>query len=395
MDLLRRFALVGLIATAVDVIALLVLREQVGLPIWIADSLAVALATGVSWVLHGLVSFPDDPARRWYNRPAQYVRASAVSLLADVFVLSLLYELLHPEWWGALLVIKLPALMVALILRLVMYREAMFVTVRQDQQAPNPRTAATGQVRLSVVVPAYGEADRIADSVQRIRSALSSVQSDGGLQIVVVDDGSSDATAAEAERAGADLVLKQEVNAGKGSAVRAGMLAATGRVVAFTDADLSYAPDQLLLLLDGVEQGWDVVVGSRQHVETQTVVRAGRIREVGGRIINVLTGLVLLGRYRDTQCGLKAMRADVGRLIFSHAKIDGFAFDVEVFALVERYRLTLHEVPVEVQNSERSTVNVARDAFRLIRDLFRIRRWGRLGQYEVDPAEFPEAGAQA
>ncbi|MCX6523213.1 MAG: glycosyltransferase [Actinobacteria bacterium] len=395
MDLLRRFALVGLIATAVDVIALLVLREQVGLQIWIADSLAVALATAVSWVLHGLVSFPDDPARRWYNRPAQYVRASAVSLLADVFVLSLLYELLHPEWWGALLVIKLPALMVAFILRLVMYREAMFVTVRQDQQVPNPRTAAAGQVRLSVVVPAYGEADRIADSVQRIRAALSSIQSDGGLQIVVVDDGSSDGTAAEAERAGADLVLKQEVNAGKGSAVRAGMLAATGRVVAFTDADLSYAPDQLLLLLDGVEQGWDVVVGSRQHVETQTVVRAGRIREVGGRIINVLTGLVLLGRYRDTQCGLKAMRADVGRLIFSHAKIDGFAFDVEVFALVERYRLTLHEVPVEVQNSERSTVNVARDAFRLIRDLFRIRRWGRLGQYEVDPAEFPQAGSQA
>ncbi len=395
MDLLRRFALVGLIATAVDVIVLLVLREQVGLPIWIADSLAVALATAVSWVLHGLVSFPDDPARRWYNRPAQYVRASAGSLLADVFVLSLLYELLHPEWWGALLVIKLPALLVAFLFRLAMYREAMFVTVRQDQQAPNPRSAAQGEVRLSVVVPAYGEADRIADSVQRIRSALSSIQSDGGLQIVVVDDGSSDATAAEAERAGADLVLKQEVNAGKGSAVRAGMLAATGRVVAFTDADLSYAPDQLLLLLDGVEQGWDVVVGSRQHVETQTVVRAGRLREVGGRIINVLTGLVLLGRYRDTQCGLKAMRADVGRLIFSHTKIDGFAFDVEVFALVERYRLTLHEVPVEVQNSERSTVNVARDAFRLIRDLFRIRRWGRLGQYEVDPAEFPQAGSQA
>jgi putative flippase GtrA len=395
MDLLRRFALVGLIATAVDVIALLVLREQVGLPIWIADSLAVALATAVSWVLHGLVSFPDDPSRRWYRRPAQYVRASAVSLLADVFVLSLLYELLHPEWWGALLVIKLPALLVAFILRLAMYREAMFVTVRQDQKAPLPRSAAQGEVRLSVVVPAYGEADRIADSVQRIRSALSSIQSDGGLQIVVVDDGSSDGTAAEAERAGADLVLQQEVNAGKGSAVRAGMLAASGRVVAFTDADLSYAPEQLLLLLNGVEQGWDVVVGSRQHVETQTVVRAGRLREVGGRVINVLTGLVLLGRYRDTQCGLKAMRADVGHLIFSHAKIDGFAFDVEVFALVERYRLTLQEVPVEVQNSERSTVNVARDAFRLIRDLFRIRRWGRLGQYEVDPAEFPQAGSQA
>lgn len=388
MDFLRRFALVGFIATAVDLITLVVFREVIGLPIWLADSLAVALATSVSWVLHGFVSFPDDPSRRWYRRPAAYMRGSAFSLLADVLVLSLLYQLLQPEWWGALLVIKLPALMTAFLVRIMTYREAMLVTVRQDQRAPHPRPAPQGRVRLSVVVPAFGEADRIANSVQRIRSALAQVDNEGGLQIVVVDDGSLDDTAAEAERAGADLVLKQKVNAGKGAAVRAGVLAASGRVVAFTDADLSYAPEQILLLLDGVEQGWDVVVGSRQHVDTQTVVKAGRLREVGGRIINVLTGLVLLGRYRDTQCGLKAMRADVGRLIFSQAKIDGFAFDVEVFALVERYRLTLHEIPVEVENSERSTVSVARDAFRLVRDLFRIRRLGRLGQYEVDSAEF-------
>ena len=132
-----------------------------------------------------------------------------------------------------------------------------------------------------------------------------------------------------------------------------------------------------------------VVVGSRQHVETRTVVRAGRLREVGGRVINLLTGYVLLGRYRDTQCGLKAMRSDVGRLVFGHSRIDGFAFDVELFHLVERYRLSLLEVPVEVENSTRSTVNVARDAALLVRDLFRIRRWGRLGLYEAAPDELP------
>ena len=120
-----------------------------------------------------------------------------------------------------------------------------------------------------------------------------------------------------------------------------GVLAAHGRTVAFTDADLSYAPDQILRLLDGVEDGWDVVVGSRQHTDTRTVVRAGRLREVGGRVINLLTGVVLLGRYRDTQCGLKAFRSDVARLVFAHTHVDGFAFDVEVFHLVERYRLTL------------------------------------------------------
>jgi dolichyl-phosphate beta-glucosyltransferase len=389
VHLLRRFALVGTFATTVDVVALLVLRERVGLAVWAADAIAVALATLVSWVLHGLVTFPDDPTRRWYRRPGPYARTALVSLMADVGTISLLYALLRPEWWGALLVIKVPALALAFALRLVNYRDAMFHAVREDQSEPTPRPAPPGDVRLSVIVPAYREADRIAGSIAAIRDALAPVALDGGLEIVVVDDGSDDDTATVATRAGADRVVRQDVNRGKGAAVRAGMLAARGRAVAFTDADLAYAPEQILALLDGVEAGWDVVVGSRQHVDTRTVVRAGRLREVGGRVINVLTGIALLGRYRDTQCGLKAMRSDVARLVFGHALVDGFAFDVEVFALVERYRLTLLEVPVEVVNSSRSTVNVARDAGRLVRDLFRIRRSARLGRYEVDPGELP------
>ena len=145
-----------------------------------------------------------------------------------------------------------------------------------------------------------------------------------------------------------------------------------------------YLVEETLEVVEAVEDGWDVVVGSRQHEATMTVVRAGRLREVGGRAINVLTGVVLLGRYRDTQCGLKAMRSDVGRLLFDHTRIDGFAFDVELFHLVERYRLTLTEVPVEVVNTSRSTVHVARDALRLVRDLFRVRAFARLGDYETD-----------
>jgi dolichyl-phosphate beta-glucosyltransferase len=165
------------------------------------------------------------------------------------------------------------------------------------------------------------------------------------------------------------------------------MLAAEGRTVAFTDADLAYPPEQLLRFLDEIERGWDVAVGSRQHEATMTVVRAGRLREVGGRVVNVFTGIVLLGRYRDTQCGIKAMRRDVARLLFSRTRIDGFAFDVELFHLVERYRLTLVEVPVQVVNSSRSTVHVVRDAARLVRDLFRVRAFARLGDYELDGSD--------
>ncbi|HEY4376383.1 MAG TPA: hypothetical protein VGM93_04465, partial [Acidimicrobiales bacterium] len=138
--------------------------------------------------------------------------------------------------------------------------------------------------------------------------------------------------------------------------------------------------------------GWDVVVGSRRHTDTTTLVRARRLREIGGRAINLCTHAVLLGQYRDTQCGLKAFRSDVARALFAKTQVDGFAFDVELFHLVERYRLSLEEVPVSVENTTRSTVRVARDAARLLRDLVRIRRAAAAGAYDPAPGELEGLG---
>lgn len=257
--------------------------------------------------------------------------------------------------------------------------------VRQSLGRRRPRPLAPGGVRLSVVIPAYFEAERIGDTISRVRSELGQRLAPGDLEIVVVDDGSTDGTADAARHAGADLVLDQAENKGKGAAVRAGMLAASGRTLAFTDADLAYAPAQLAGLLEGVEEGWDVVVGNRHHHATTTVVRARRLREAGGRAINGATRLVLAGGHGDTQCGLKAFRSDIARVLFDHSRVDGFAFDVELFLLVERYGFSLTEVPVEVENSEQSTVHVARDAIRLLVDLGRIRRAAAAGTYDLAP----------
>lgn len=387
MDLLRRFTLVGLIATAVDVVLLLLLRQGQGWPVWSADLAAVLVATCVSWLLHGLITQPADPSRRWFRHVGPYVSTAGLALVVDVGVISLLDLGLDPAGTLPLVVMKAVSLGAAFTVRVLLYRNSMFLAVRENQARPVVRPRAPGEKRLSVVIPAFMEEDRIAATVAAIRGALSGVAADGGLEVVVVDDGSTDRTSAVATAAGADRVIAQPENLGKGAAVRAGMLVATGRTVAFTDADLSYSPEQILSLLEGVEQGWDVVVGSRRHVDARTIVRAGRLRELGGRVINLLTEYVLLGRYRDTQCGLKAMRSDAARLIFSHSRIDGFAFDVEIFALVERYRLALLEVPVEVVNSGRSTVRVVSDAARLIRDLFRIRTFARVGNYELGADE--------
>jgi dolichyl-phosphate beta-glucosyltransferase len=266
-------------------------------------------------------------------------------------------------------------------------RRRQYLRVRSDLDRRRSRPAAPGDLRLSVVVPAFGEANRIADTIERLRVALQKIDADGGVEIIVVDDGSFDDTSQQAHDAGADRVLRHEVNQGKGAAVRTGVLVARGRTIAFVDADLAYSPDQIVGLLDAVETGWDVVTGSRRHTDTTTLVRARRLREVGGRAINALTRAVLLGQYLDTQCGLKAFRSDVARLIFQHTRIEGFAFDVEVFFLVEQYHLSLAEVPVRVQNSSRSTVHVVRDAARLVRDLFRIRRWAHDGVYDLTSAD--------
>ena len=248
-----------------------------------------------------------------------------------------------------------------------------------------------GELRLTVVVPAYMEQGRIATTVSRLWLDLHAVAVHGGLEVLVVDDGSTDATAAQAETAGA-VVVRHAENRGKGAAVRSGVLAARGRTVVFTDADLAYAPDQIPGLLVLVEEGWDVVVGSRRHTDTTTLVRARRLREIGGRGINLLTRAVLLGQYRDTQCGLKGFRSDVARLIFTHTRVDGFAFDVEVFHLIERYHLTLAEVPVRVENSTSSSVRVVRDAARLVGDLFRVRQWSVEGRYDLTADDLLVAG---
>jgi glycosyltransferase involved in cell wall biosynthesis len=222
-----------------------------------------------------------------------------------------------------------------------------------------------------VVLPAYGEERRIAGSVDRVRTALNAV---GEVELIVVDDGSTDRTSVVAEDAGA-TVIRLPQNQGKGAAVRAGMLAAEGSTVVFTDADLAYAPAQLIRLVEEVERGWDVVVGSRRGQQ------GAGLRRTGHDVFNTLTRLVLDRRFADTQCGFKGFHRPAARALFSLARIDRFAFDVEVLWLAGHLGLAIEEIPVELARAEGSTVRLSVDVLQMVGDLLRIRRWAAKGAY--------------
>jgi len=381
---LQRLATVSLIPSLVDVGLLVLLRQGLGWVLVVADLVAIAAASLLSYLLHRLVTFRSDPYVRWVHVPLAFAAVAGVAALVDVVVLRALFAGTGFSSTAGLVAAKAVALTVAAVMRLVGYRAVLLVGLTSARQQRSARPEAPGSVRFSVVVPAYEEASGIGATVAAIRSALADVAAEGGLEVIVVDDGSSDGTADAALAADADQVVVQPRNRGKGAAVRSGVLAARGRTVAFTDADLSYSPDQLLRILEAVEDGWDVAIGDRGHPEARTVVRTSKLREVGSRVINLFGYAVLLGSFRDTQCGLKGFRSDVGRFLFSRMRTDGFAFDIELLHLVERHELSLAQVPVAVSHSDRSTVRVARDGARLVRDLFRMRHWSATGAYEAE-----------
>jgi len=375
---IQRFLVVGIIATALDV-SLFVFLHKIGWSLVLANVLALNAAALLAWPLHRLFTFADDPFTRWIGSPGVFGFMVVTAGLVDTGVVCVFNPDREVQ---AELLAKLIAVVAAALVRAISYRIIIFRTIRREQDRPTNRPAPKGDYRLTVIIPAYREVDRIKNTIERIRSELGS-KIDNDLEVIVVDDGSKDGTA---EAAGlADQLIVLPGNQGKGSALRKGVDKSNGRVVAFTDADLAYSPSQIFNLLVEVENGYDWVVGNRHHADTRTIVKAGVIRGMGGRLVNFATHLLLLGQYRDTQCGLKAFRSDVAKSLFSSSTINGFAFDVELFHLAERWRLSLSEISVEVEHSERTTVRVFQDGLRLLRDLIHVRRLASQGIYPVDP----------
>lgn len=204
--------------------------------------------------------------------------------------------------------------------------------------------------RLSVVIPAFNEEQRLPPTLARLRAYLDSRAQP--YELVVVDDGSSDRTAACAREVGHDVVrvLVNERNRGKGYSVKRGMLAAAGALRLMTDADLSTPIEDLPRLEAAIEQGCGVAIGSRAVRGANVEVPQGGLREGAGRAFNLLVRAVALPQIQDTQCGFKLFTAEAAQAAFAQARLDGFAFDVEALFLARRAGIRIAEVPVTWRN---------------------------------------------
>ncbi len=232
------------------------------------------------------------------------------------------------------------------------------------------------QIQLSVTIPTYNEADRIGPSLQRVWDYLRSRYGAGGFEMIVVDDGSRDSTVAAVEqfrtRAPELQLIRFSQNRGKGAAVRAGMIAATGKAVLFSDADLSTPIEEVEGALRLLADGGDVVIGSRALAGSRILVRQHRLRESMGRLFNRLVRILLQIPFRDTQCGFKLFRREAAHAVFQRACIDGFAFDVEAILIAMQLGYAVCEMPVRWINDPASRVTLILHPAQMLADLWRI-----------------------
>ncbi len=232
---------------------------------------------------------------------------------------------------------------------------------------------------LSIVVPAYNEADRIRPSLERLAEYYGAQEYPW--DVTVVSDGSTDGTNQIVEEFAADhptfRLLAYSPNHGKGYAVRTGILQAEGQWILFCDADLATPPEETEKLLAHLRDGADVAIGSRPLVESKLEVRQPLYREFLGRCFNQAVQLLAIRGIDDTQCGFKMFKREAAQEIFRRCKLDGFSFDFEALMIARDLGYRIDEVPIRWAHQEGSKVVLLRDGPRMLRDLVKLRMRGK------------------
>ncbi|HZC36214.1 MAG TPA: dolichyl-phosphate beta-glucosyltransferase [Chthoniobacterales bacterium] len=231
---------------------------------------------------------------------------------------------------------------------------------------------------LSLVIPAFNEARRLPDTLKELRDY--SRRWSFPFEVIVVVELSTDDTLTLAQAGTKTFpqlkVIGNRVHRGKGFAVRTGMLASAGELVFFTDADLSTPLEEIdraLTVFDS-DRDLQIIVGNRQHPDSEIIRHQSWMRERMGKTFNALVRWMAGIQIRDTQCGFKGFRHNACRAIFERQKTDGFSFDVEVLLLAKALDFRVREMPVHWSNSPDSKVRVISDSLKMLLDVAVVRQ---------------------
>jgi glycosyltransferase involved in cell wall biosynthesis len=253
----------------------------------------------------------------------------------------------------------------------------------------------TSYPQLSIVIPAYNESHRIEAALERVTSCIDAKGWDA--EVLVVDDGSKDTTAAIVQRWMASHprlhLIQNPGNRGKGYSVRNGLLQAAGEIVMFTDADLSAPMEEAERLIAAINDGADVAIGSRWLDRTRQSIRQPLYRRFFGRCFNAITRTVMGLPFKDTQCGFKAFRRPVAQVIFRLQTIERWGFDPEILFIARKLKYVIREVPVTWGHDERSRISYLRDGLKMLEDMARIRTNSLAGRYDEAIAAMKDTSA--
>jgi dolichyl-phosphate beta-glucosyltransferase len=245
--------------------------------------------------------------------------------------------------------------------------------------------------QYSIVIPAYNEAARIPATLEAVTAC---VRSRGwSAEVIVVDDGSRDATAevvrAFAARAPEVRLLQNSGNRGKGFSVRNGLLRALGEVVMFTDADLSAPIEEAERLFAAIAGGADIAIGSRWLERSRQTIRQPLYRRFFGRCFNGVTRAVMGLSFADTQCGFKAFTRTAAQTVSQLQTIDRWGFDPEILFIALKRGYRIEEVPVSWAHDERTRISYLKDGLRMLQDIAIVRWNALLGRYgrQIEPVQ--------